>query len=77
MIGPSVNDDLRRLAQQVCSTEPRLAGVIYCWGATAPATTDLDTAAAFALYPPMRMACAFSSQQTVRPLPLLFVAGEP
>ncbi len=74
VIGPNVNEDLRRLAQLVCSTEPRLAGVVYCWGATAPETTDLDTAAAFALYAPMRMACAFSSQQTVRPLPLLFVA---
>jgi phthiocerol/phenolphthiocerol synthesis type-I polyketide synthase E len=74
VIGPSVNEDLRRLAQLVCSTEPRLAGVVYCWGATAPETTDLDASAAFALYAPMRMACAFSSQQTVRPLPLLFVA---
>ena len=74
VIGPSVDQDLRRLAQHVCSIEPRLAGIVYCWGATAPETTDLDTAAAFALYAPMRIACAFSSQQTVRPLPLLFVA---
>ena len=74
VIGPSVNEDLRRVAQLVCSTEPRLAGIVYCWGATAPETTDLDTASAFALYAPMRIACAFSSQQTVRPLPLLFVA---
>jgi phthiocerol/phenolphthiocerol synthesis type-I polyketide synthase E len=74
VIGLSVNDDLRRLAQHVCSTEPRLAGIIYCWGATAPESTDLDAASAFALYTPMRLACAFTSQQTVRPLPLLFVA---
>jgi phthiocerol/phenolphthiocerol synthesis type-I polyketide synthase E len=74
VIGPNVNEDLKRLAQLVCSTEPRLAGVVYCWGATEPETTDLDTATGFALYAPMRLACAFSSQQTVRPLPLLFVA---
>jgi acyl transferase domain-containing protein/SAM-dependent methyltransferase/acyl carrier protein len=74
VVGPSVKDDLARLAHHVCSSEPRLAGVVYCWGATAPESTDLDIAASFALYTPMRLACAFSSQQTVRPLPLLFVA---
>jgi acyl transferase domain-containing protein/SAM-dependent methyltransferase len=74
VVGPSVKDDLARLAHHVCSSEPRLAGVVYCWGATAPESTDLDAAATFALYTPMRLACAFSSQQTIRPLPLLFVA---
>ena len=64
----------RNLAVDVCSGDERLAGVIDCWNAASPANTMLDEAAPTALLGPMRFAQALSSQQTVRPLPLLFVA---
>ena len=64
----------RNLAVDVCSGEERLAGVIDCWNAAPPANTMLDDAAPTALLGPMRFAQALSSQQTVRPLPVLFLA---
>jgi phthiocerol/phenolphthiocerol synthesis type-I polyketide synthase E len=64
----------RNLAVDVCSGDDRLAGVIDCWNASPPANTMLDDAAPTALLGPMRFAQALSSQQTVRPLPVLFLA---
>lgn len=73
-IDPAEPDDFRKLAADVCAGAERLAGVVYCWNAAPPARTMLDDAAVVALLGPMRLAHALSSQQTVRPLPLLFVA---
>lgn len=67
-------DDYHRLADKVCAGEDKLSGVVYCWNATPPADTALDDAATVALLGPMQLAHALSRQQTVRPLPLLFVA---
>jgi phthiocerol/phenolphthiocerol synthesis type-I polyketide synthase E len=64
----------RKLAVDVCSGDDRLAGVIDCWNAAPPANTKLDDAAPTALLGPMRFAHALSNQQTVRPLPVLFLA---
>ena len=64
----------RNLAVDVCSGDDRLAGVIDCWNAAPPGSTPLDDAAPTALLGPMRFAHALSSQQTVRPLPVLFLA---
>ena len=63
-----------RLADEVCGTEPRLAGVVDCWTAAPPGGTDLDDAALVTLLAPMRLAHALSGQPTVRPLPMLLVA---
>ncbi|HRQ36189.1 MAG TPA: SDR family NAD(P)-dependent oxidoreductase, partial [Chiayiivirga sp.] len=73
-INPARADDYLQLAGEVCAGEDKLAGVVYCWNATPPADTALDDAATTALLGPMRLAHALSRQQTVRPLPLLFVA---
>jgi len=64
-----------RLAAAACGAgESRLAGVIDCWSAGPPGTTDLDAAAAVTMLAPMRLAHALSSQLTVRPLPMVLVA---
>jgi phthiocerol/phenolphthiocerol synthesis type-I polyketide synthase E len=73
-VHPSEANAFARLAAAVCAGESRLAGVVDCWSATAPAATDLDTAAAVSMLAPMRLAQALSSQQTVRPLPMVIVA---
>ncbi len=73
-IDPAQVDDYHRLAGEVCAGEDKLAGVVYCWNASPPADTALDDAATVALLGPMQLAHALSRQQTVRPLPLLFVA---
>ncbi|MBS1800433.1 MAG: SDR family NAD(P)-dependent oxidoreductase [Acidobacteria bacterium] len=73
-LNPENPEDYQRLAADVCSGEGRLAGVVYCWNAAPPGDTLLDDAAPVALLGPMRLAHALSSQLTVRPLPLLFVA---
>ena len=74
MVGTQQKDDFRALAQSICQAETRVSAVVYCWGATEPAITSLDDAAPAALVSPMSIAIAFSTQPTVRPLPLLFVA---
>ena len=74
VLGPDFTNELKGLAERVCAHEPRLAAIIYCWGSTAPGTTGLDAASEVALLGPLRLAPAFSGQQTVRPLPLLFIA---
>ncbi|MBS0431111.1 MAG: SDR family NAD(P)-dependent oxidoreductase [Proteobacteria bacterium] len=73
-INPDEAEDYRILATAACAGDERLAGVVYCWNAMSPAKTSLDDAAPVALLGPMRLAHALSSQQTVRPLPMLFVA---
>jgi acyl transferase domain-containing protein/SAM-dependent methyltransferase/acyl carrier protein len=73
-LNPEHQDEYRRLAADVCSGEDRLGGVVYCWTAATPGETSLDDAAPTALLGPMRLAHALSSQQTVRPLPMLFIA---
>ena len=73
-LNPENREDYRSLAVDVCSGEDRLAGVVYCWTAAAPGDSSLDDAAPVAMLGPMRLAHALSSQLTVRPLPLLFVA---
>lgn len=72
-IDPTDTNGYRNLAVDVCMGDDRLAGVIYCWNAAPPADTKLDDASHKALLGPMRLAHALSSQQTVRPLPLLFI----
>lgn len=74
ILSPNFLEDLRRLAEMVCAAEPRLAAILYCWGATSPDDTHLDAASPLTLLGPLRLAAAFSSQPTVRPLPLLFIA---
>jgi acyl transferase domain-containing protein/SAM-dependent methyltransferase/acyl carrier protein len=73
-LNPEKQEDYRSLAVDVCSGEERLGGVVYCWTAAPPGDTLLDEAAPIALLGPMRLAHALSSQLTVRPLPMLFVA---
>lgn len=73
-LDPKREEGFRRLATAVCAGEARLAGVIDCWTATAPGTTDLNSAAVISLLGPMRLAHALSSQPTMRPLPVLLVA---
>jgi acyl transferase domain-containing protein/SAM-dependent methyltransferase len=73
-LDPAQADNYRQLAAQVCLADDRLAGVIDCWSAAPPGTTDLDTAALISLLSPMRLAHALSSQPTVRPLPMLLAA---
>ena len=73
-LNPSEASGYRSLATDVCNGEERLGGVIDCWNAAPPADTQLDDAAPIALLGPMRLAHALSSQQTVRPLPMVFVA---
>jgi acyl transferase domain-containing protein/SAM-dependent methyltransferase len=73
-LDPADADAWMRLAHDVCASSNRLAGVIDCWSAAPPGTTDLDAAALVTLLGPLRLALAMSSQPTVRPLPLLLVA---
>ncbi len=73
VLGPENGDDFKALAQSICQSEPRISGIIYCWGATEPADATLDEAKQGAVVGPMRIASAFSTQPTVRPLPLLSV----
>ncbi len=73
-LNPSEPHGFKQLAAKVCGHESRLAGVIDCWSAEPPGATDLDTAGVITLLGPMRLAHALSSQQTVRPLPLMLVA---
>lgn len=73
-LNPNEPEGYRSLAMDVCSSEGRLAGVIDCWNGAPPSATGLDEAAPTALLGPMRLAHALSSQPTVRPLPVLFVA---
>ncbi len=73
-LNPNEPEGYRRLAIDVCAGEGRLAGVIDCWNAGPPGATGIDEAAPIALLGPMRLAHALSSQPTVRPLPVLFVA---
>lgn len=74
ILDPSKPEGFKELAVSVCSGDTRLAGVIDCWSADPPGTTDLDAAAVVTLLAPMRLAHALSSQSTVRPLPLMLVA---
>lgn len=65
----------KHLAIAVCATgQSRLAGVVDCWSATPPGTTDLDAAAQVTLLGPMRLAHALSGMSTVRPLPCALAA---
>jgi phthiocerol/phenolphthiocerol synthesis type-I polyketide synthase E len=73
-LDPSNADGFTRLAHAVCVASNRLAGVIDCWTAAPPGATDLDAAARVGLLGPLRFAHALSSQPTLRPLPMLFVA---
>ena len=74
LIDPSDPEGFEQLAAHVCAGDPKLAGVIDCWGATPPGDTELDDAALVALLAPMRFAQSLSSRSTVRPLPMLLVA---
>jgi phthiocerol/phenolphthiocerol synthesis type-I polyketide synthase E len=74
VIGPELGNDLKSVAQSVCQVEPRVAGIIYCWGATEASNTSLDEASQAGIVGPMGIARAFSTQPTVRPLPVLMVA---
>ncbi len=74
IMDPTQPDHFARLANEVCQQEPRLAGVIDCWGAAPPGHTDLDTAGSEICLAPMRLAAALSGQPTVRPLPVLLVS---
>ncbi|MEO6966150.1 MAG: SDR family oxidoreductase [Acidobacteriaceae bacterium] len=73
-LNPEEPEGFRSLAMDVCHGEERLGTVIDCWNAAPPGATGLDDAAPIALLAPMRFAHAFSSQQTVRPLPVVFLA---
>jgi SAM-dependent methyltransferase/NAD(P)-dependent dehydrogenase (short-subunit alcohol dehydrogenase family)/acyl carrier protein len=73
-LDPADAEAWTRLAHDVCAASNRLAGVIDCWSAAPPGTTNLDAAAVVTLLGPLRLAHALSSQATVRPLPLLLVA---
>jgi len=74
-LDPTQSQGFKQLATKVCAhEESRLAGVIDCWSAEPPGVTDLDAAGVVTLLGPMRLAHALSSQQTVRPLPLMLVA---
>jgi acyl transferase domain-containing protein/SAM-dependent methyltransferase/acyl carrier protein len=72
-IDPTDPNGYRNLAVDVCMGDERLAGVIDCWSAAPPAQTALDDVAQKSLLGPMRLAHSLSNQQTVRPLPLLFI----
>src|SRR5262249_22799959 len=74
LIDPSDPEGFEQLAAHVCAGDPKLAGVIDCWGATPPGDTELDDAALVALLAPMRFAHSLSNRSTVRPLPMLLVA---
>ena len=73
-LDPAQPQGFKQLAQKVCAHENRLAGVIDCWSAEPPGTTDLDAAGVVTLLGPMRLAHALSAQPTVRPLPMMLVA---
>lgn len=73
-IDPDDVNGYRNLAVDVCTGDERLGGVVYCWNSAPPAETALDDASAVALLGPMRLTHALSSQQTIRPLPMMFVA---
>ena len=66
----------RAWRHDVCASSNRLAGVIDCWSAAPPGTTDLDAAAIVSLLGPLRLAPALSSQATVRPLPCCSSPGD-
>jgi acyl transferase domain-containing protein/SAM-dependent methyltransferase len=73
-IDPSRPEGFEQLASMACAGEPKLSGVIDCWSAGPPGSTDLDEAATVTLLAPMRLVHALGGQTTVRPLPLLLVA---
>ena len=73
-LDPMLAQGFKQLAAKVCAHDERLAGVIDCWSAAPPGTTDLDEAGVVTLLGPMRLGHALSSQQTVRPLPMMLVA---
>lgn len=72
-INGSDPEDFATLTAAVTGSEPRLAGMIYCWGLAAQGD-DLKPAGELALLAPMRLAHALSAAQTVRPLPMIVVA---
>ena len=74
LLNPAQPEGIRQLCSQVCTAEPRLAGVIACWNAAPPGGTDLDVAAVETLLMPMRLVPALSSLPTLRPLHILLVA---
>ena len=79
IIDPDREEDFHELAAAVCDNETRLSGVVDCWSAAAQVSRngsgeDLDAAAVMGILAPMRLAHALSRQQTVRPLPMLFLA---
>ncbi len=73
-IDPSDPGGFKRLAAQVCTRDNRLAGIVDCWTAEPPGSTDLDVAGVVTLLAPMRLAHALSGQATVRPLAMVLVA---
>ena len=73
-LDPADATGVHQLAAAACAGDSRLAGVVDCWNAGPPGTTDLDDAALTALLTPMRLAHALGGQQTLRPLPMILVA---
>src|SRR5262249_6387006 len=73
-IDPTQQDGYRHLAADMCAGDSRLAGIVDCWSAAPPGSTDLEAAGVTTLLHPMRLAHALGGQQTVRPLPMLLVA---
>src|SRR4030095_14501461 len=54
-LDPMLAQGFKQLAAKVCAHDERLAGVIDCWSAAPPGTTDLDEAGVVTLLGPMRL----------------------
>ena len=74
LLNPAQPEGIRQLCEKLAASDPRVGGVIDCWGAAPPATTSLEEAALDVLLTPMRLVHALSSMPTLRPLPVLLVA---
>ena len=61
------------MASEVCATG-RLAGVVDCWAAEAPDSTDLDTGGYALFLGALQLGHALGPRTTVRPLPIVLAA---
>ncbi|HEX2383865.1 MAG TPA: SDR family oxidoreductase [Acidimicrobiales bacterium] len=73
VVDPDDADSYARVAASVCATG-RLAGVVDCWAACPPGTTDLDTGGHVLFQGALRLAQALGHHATVRPLPFVVAA---
>ena len=73
VVDPDDPDSYDRMAAEVCATG-RLAGVVDCWAAATPDSTDVNTAGYVQFLGVLQLGHALGPRTTVRPLPIVLAA---